>query len=128
MTDIKSYSFNEETSILVLNTKGVMTVEDIISHYVHISKDLLLPKKLRVLIDSRGTKLDLKVEDIARTNNAVKKALDKFTFLKEAIIVDKPYETVIATMFERYYSKMQSYSFKVFSTDHAARSWLMMNF
>jgi hypothetical protein len=128
MSDIKTYSFNEETQVLDLITVGVMKVEDIISHYVHISKDDSLPRKMRVLIDSRGTKMELRIEDIALTNEAVKKALAKYTYLKEAIIVDKPYETVIATMFERFYSKMDSYAFRVFSTENAARSWLMMNF
>ena len=128
MSDIKTYSYNKETQVLELRTEGVLKVDDIISHYVHISKDKTLPRKMRVLIDSRGTKMDLKIEDIALTNEAVKQALANFTYLKEAIIVDKPYETVIATMFERFYSKMDSYSFRVFSTDHAARSWLMMNF
>jgi len=128
MSDIKTYSFNEDTQVLDLRTERVLKVDDIISHYVHISSDNSLPRKMRVLIDSRGTKMDLRIEDIALTNEAVKKALTKYTFLKEAIIVDKPYETVIATMFERFYAKMDSYAFRVFSTENAARSWLMMNF
>lgn len=128
MPDIKSYSFDEEARVLNLRTEGIMKVDDIISHYVHITKDQSLPKKLKVLIDSRETKMDLKFEDIALTNDAVIKALEKFSSLKEAIIVDKPYETAIATMYERFYLKMESYHFRVFSTEHAARNWLMMYF
>jgi len=128
MSDIKTYSFNEEDGILELKTEGLMKVKDIISHYVHITSDDSLPEKMKVLIDSRGTRMDLRVEDIALTNEAVKQAMRKFRFLKEAIIVDKPYETVIATMFERFYSKMDNYLFRVFSTENAARNWLLMSF
>jgi hypothetical protein len=128
MPDIKSYSFDEEARVLNLRTEGIMKVDDIISHYVHITKDQSLPKKLKVLIDSRDTKMDLRFEDIALTNDAVIKALEKFSSLKEAIIVDKPYETAVATMYERFYLKMESYHFRVFSTEHAARNWLMMYF
>ncbi len=127
MTDIKTYSYNEKSNLLELHTMGVMQVGDIISHYVHIRKDPTLPKKLKVLIDARGAQLDLRIEDIALTNDAVKEALLNFDSLREAIIVDKPYETVIATMFERFYSKTESYIFRVFSTENAARVWLMMN-
>jgi hypothetical protein len=125
--DIKTYSYDEDADILILSTDGVMKVQDIISHYEHITSDDALPRKLSVLIDSRGTQMDLKIADIEFTHEAVKKALNTYSFLKEAIIVDKPYETVIATMFERFYSKMESYLFRVFSTEEAARTWLMMN-
>jgi hypothetical protein len=128
MSDIKTYSFNEEAGFLELKTEGVMKVKDIISHYVHITMDDSLQGKMKVLIDSRGTRMDLRVEDIALTKEAVEKAMRKFSFLREAIIVDKPYETVIATMFERFYSKMDNYQLRVFSTENAARNWLMMNF
>ncbi len=127
MTDIQTYSYYENASLLELQTTGVMQVGDIISHYVHIRNDHTLPKNLKVLIDARSTQLDLRVEDIALTNDAVKEALLNFDSLREAILVDKPYETAIATMFERFYSKIESYNFRVFSTENAARVWLMMN-
>ena len=79
MKEIKSYYFNEKEKVLDLRTHGVMTVEDIISHYEYICGEPSLPRKLKVLIDCRGTRLDLRISDIELTQDAVRRALEKFS-------------------------------------------------
>ena len=121
---MKNYSYNEKSMILETGTIGILKIEDIISHYEKINNDDSLPRNLKVLIDCRGTQLDVTVDEINLTSDVVKKALLIYNYIKEAILVDKPYETVVATLFENYNSYFESYSFRVFSTENAARNWL----
>lgn len=123
---MRHYSYNKKSKILETVTFGVLNIEDIINHYEQITNDDSLPKNLMVLIDCRGTKFDIKVDEISLTKDVVKKALLKFKLIKEAILVDKPFQTVIATLFENYNSDVESYSFRIFSTENAARYWLSL--
>jgi hypothetical protein len=124
---MSSYSFNEKSGILETKYTGVLKIEDIIGHYTRINDDDSLPRDLRVVIDCRGTKFDLKAQEIVLSYDAVRKALINYNYIKEAILVDKPHETVVAMMFEKDHSDFDSYSFRVFSTDKAARDWLLQD-
>jgi len=68
--------------------------------------------------------LDIKDDEISQTHDKVKKVLLKYNYIKEAILVDKTNETVVAILFHNYNSDLKSYSSQVFSTENAARSWL----
>ncbi len=121
---MSSYSFNEKSGILETKYTGVLKIEGIIFHYTRINNDDSLPRDLKVLIDCRGVQMDLKVDEISLSYDAVRKALLSYNYIKEAILVDKPPETVVAMMFEKDHSDFDSYSFRVFSTEKAARNWL----
>lgn len=103
---------------------GVLKIDDILSHYAKINDDGSLPRNLNVLIDCRDSQLDVKLDEISLTKDIVKKVLLNFKSINEAIIVNKPYETVVATLFEDYNSELESYNFEIFSTENAARYWL----
>ncbi len=123
---MRNYSYNEKSKILELRTIGVIKIDDIISHYAELNDDGSLPRNLKVLIDCRGTQLDIKVNEISLTKDSVKKVLLKFKSIKEAILVDKPFETVVATLFKDYNSDLESYSFRIFCTENAAKNWLSL--
>ncbi len=119
-----NFSFNEDSMTLEATYTGILTVEGIISHYTKIHDDKSLPRDLKVFIDISDTQMDLKVDEIAQTYDAVKNAILAYHSIKEAILVDKPYETVVAMLFEKHHSRLKTYSFRVFSTESAARKWL----
>jgi hypothetical protein len=121
---MRNYTYNEESMILETRTKGILKIEDIIEHYKKIGKEESLSRNLKILIDCRGTKMDIKINEIGQTYDTVKEVLLKYNDIREAILVDKPYETVIAVLFDNYNADLESYSFKVFSTEDAARYWL----
>lgn len=118
------YLYNEMLRILETETQGIIIIDDIISHYTKIMDDSTLPRNLKVLIDCRGTQFDIEVGEISLTKDVVKKALLKYNSIKEAILVDEPYETVVATLFKQYNLSLESHSFSIFCTERAARNWL----
>ena len=122
---MRDYYYNEKLDILETRTLGILRITDIIHHYDKLINIVNLPNCLKVLIDCRGSKLDVKIDEISSTNDAVKKALSKFENIQEAILVDQPYETVVATLFENYNADIIEYRFKVFCTEEAAKHWLV---
>lgn len=121
---MKRDTYDEKRMMLKTEYQGVMKIDDIIRHYVKILDDNSLPRDLKVLIDCSSAQFDVNVDEIGLATEVVKKALLKYNSIREAILVDKPHETVIATLFEKYNSALESYSFSVFSTETSARNWL----
>ncbi len=121
---MNTYHFNKELNIYETKYTGLLTILNIIDHYNRIAKNNKLPKILNTIIDCREAQFDIKTNEINYTKEAVKSALNKYEKIKEAIIIDKPYETAIATLFKNYNAYLKSYSFKIFSTEEAAINWL----
>jgi hypothetical protein len=101
----------------VLHKKGI------IEYYNYLRDEQSLPRKLKILIDTSGCVFTANASDIRELNEAMKEAVKKFEFLEEAIIVTKPYETVIATLFSEA-NREPNYIFRIFSTEAAADNWL----
>ena len=118
------YLYDNKLEILKTNSKGILRIDDIVSHYYTIAKNNILTENLKILIDCRETKFDVEPDEIILINDAVKKALNKYAYIKEAILIEQPYETVLATIFEKGI-KLDHYNFKIFSTENAALSWLV---
>lgn len=119
------YSYNYRDLILEVNVTGTLTIETIISHYERITNDVSLPRILRVLIDAKSAKFDIKMDDIKSTTDGVTKALQRYIYISEAILVDKPYATAVALLFNNNNGGLDSYDFQVFNTENAARKWLI---
>lgn len=120
---MRIYSFNEKFNILETRLDGNLNIEDIVDHYDRIFKDDSLPKKLKVLVDCRNSTFDIDVDEIDLSFVTLKKALNKYDFIQEAIIVNEPFKTVIVTLF-RESANFKNYDFRIFSTENAARRWL----
>ena len=79
---------------------------------------------MRLMIDyvynSKSKILEVKV-----STEAIKESLKRYRTIKEAILVDKPFETAVAKVFQLFNSKIKNYSFDVFSTENASRNWLL---
>ncbi|MCG8702242.1 MAG: STAS/SEC14 domain-containing protein [Bacteroidales bacterium] len=119
-----NYHYSNETGILLTVTEGSISVDDIINHYNTLLKSEYLTKKLKVLIDCRNTKINCRPSQVENTTKHVKKVLQKFDRLEEAIVVDLPYETAIATLFKNVNSGYSNYHIKIFVTPEAAMNWL----
>ena len=84
-----------------------------------------MPENLRVLIDCRDVAFDIDIRSIEFTSETLNKSLKRYSTIKEAILVDKPFETAIAKMFQLLHSKIENYNFEIFSTEDASRKWLL---
>ena len=122
---MRKYSYNKKLDILVLSASEVILINEIIDHYLELSKNVSLPRNLRVLLDCRGARLNVDTDEIGLTHDAVKEALNKYEYIREAILIDKPYETVLANLFKHYNEDFENYTFNIFSTEEAALRWLV---
>lgn len=119
------YLYNSKSKILELKASGVIGIMEIIGHYKYIAENDAFPNVLKVLIDCRGSTFDLDIERLELTTEAVKTSLKRYRIIKEAILVDKPKGTAVAKIFQLFNSKIENYSFEVFSTEDASRDWLL---
>lgn len=118
------FIFNKDTDILVYKTKGIIDKNHIIDFYRHMAVDLSYPRKLKTLIDATDCQFEFEIKDLRELFKELVLAFEKYDSLYEAIVVSKPYETVIATLFADGF-KDPNYEFKVFSTKSGAVKWLL---
>lgn len=123
------YTFNQQLEIVELVALDEVTVDQIIEYYLSISKDNSLPRNLKTLIDCSNGKLqiDLNKNEIEKARFALNKAIDVFDSIREAVVVVKPYETVVATLFRDFNHDIKNLSFKIFCTQKASLKWLLSN-
>lgn len=119
------YAYNSKSKILEVKVNGEINIEEIIGHYNFIAENDALPDILRILIDCRDVAFDVDIQGIEFTSEAVKQSLNRYKIIKEAILVDKPKGTAVAKIFQLFNSKIENYSFEVFSTENASRNWLL---
>ena len=120
------YSYDKEIGIVRLFVSDEINISEIVNYYLKLSEDNSLPKKLKTIIDCKSTKInaDLPYIEIEKTRYAVEKAAMKFDSIYEAILVDSPHETAIATLFRITNNDINNYSFSIFHTEKAAMQWL----
>lgn len=121
---MRDYSFNSSVQVLEVKASSELVVDEIIDHYERLFKDDSLPRNVKVCIDCRNVAFKMNVREITRTKEALIKTVQKYETINEAILVGKPFETVIATLFQDLSSDIDSYRFDVFSTKEAALDWL----
>ncbi len=121
------YRFNKDLGFLETEADGNVSLMNIIEHYTLIANGKSLPDKLLILVNCANIEIDVNNREIKRAMASLNTALKSHKFIKEAIIVSKPHSTVIALLFESMAKQFKNYSFKVFSTQEAAREWLLSN-
>ena len=119
-----NYAFDDNTKTLRIRVEGKVSVEEIASAYNQIASETPFTESLKVLTDCRGAHFDFKLNQIKEIYNAAKLVLDSYSSIKDAIVIDKPYETAIATLFKEPI-QLENYNFNIFTTDEAAMRWLL---
>ncbi len=117
-------NFDKDNNILRTITGGIIGVEDMLKHYNTINENDLFPRRLNVLINCTGTSCTTKPDEIEIFYNKVKEAVKKYEWIREAILVDQPYETAFVILFEKL-MQIEKYEFKVFHTENVAIKWLL---
>lgn len=121
---MRTYHYDKQNDILEAKVNGSLSITDILNHYLEISKSQYPSKHLKILIDCREARFEITPIEISYTVNALKKALINYDSIQESILVNKPFETAVATLFKRYNANTNNYFFKVFYSEEAARVWL----
>ena len=115
--------FDEKTGILSIKARGNIDFWELLDLYKTIETNNEYPRKLKIIIDTLKSKFDFPVkynEDISKAINTVAK---KYDIIKEAVVVDKYYETSVALMFDDKFV-YDNLSFKIFTDMKAAQKWL----
>ncbi len=116
--------FDKSSEILRMNTSGTININDIVAVYNAILKNDTYPKELNILIDTRKSKFEIDLNEVVNITDVIKKVLNKYSIINEAILIEKPYETVIVTLV-RDHMNFENYNLKIFHTENAALSWLI---
>ena len=124
-----NYTINKQLKNLEIVAVNTVTVDQIIEHYLSISRDTSLPRNLHTLIDCTNGKLqiNLKNNENEKARIALNKAMNAFDSIREAVIVDKPHETFVATLFREFNHDIKNHGFEIFCTPEAALKWLRLN-
>ncbi len=118
------HTYYKKADLLEVRLDADVSIYDILSHYAYIEKISTDHKILKVLIDCRGNLININAKDLDSILPILTNINKNLLLFKEAIIVDKPQSTVIATIFGDKYAYAKNYIFKVFCTENAARIWL----
>lgn len=117
------YYYDNDIKVLAFNASGQIEKHYIIDFYEHLGKNETYPRILKTLIDARDCTYKFEIKDMAEMFAALNTALESYTSVREAIVVEKLFETVFATLFSEGMVHPK-YKFRVFSTRKAALNWL----
>lgn len=120
-----NYIYNSSYNILKVKVQSLLTISGIRNHYKYLEENRDLPQNLKVLIDCRNVKMDVNPEELKDLCKQMENTLSHYEFLHEAIIVENPFETAIAQIFEMYYNTYKNFRFNVFSTEIGALNQLI---
>lgn len=115
--------FDEDTGILYVNARGNIDFFEVIEFHNSVQKNKSLPRRLKILTDTRQSKFDFEIKYYDAISQVIGKLIKKYDIIKEAIITDPPYNSEIAFMFDDK-TIYENYSFKVFTSEEAALKWL----
>ena len=115
--------FNEDKQILETTLTGVTTIKEIKDYYASLPAMKNLPKRLKVLIDSKNARYQFTDTDLKLISDSVLPLFNHFEVIIEAIIESSPYETALAFMYEKR-TEMKNFRFRVFSSKDTACIWL----
>ncbi len=115
--------YDNSLEILRMTPKGTIKIEDIIEVYNRILESDIYPKKLNILIDASESRFDVELKQVKKITKIIGKVLSKYSSISEAILIKKPFETVIAIMHQEGVN-FENYIIKIFYTEEAALDWL----
>jgi len=118
-----NYTYNTKSNILEGKAQAIIKLEDVQEHYSLINQADNLPRRLHVLIDCRNTIFQISPEEIAQAATKLDEAIRNFEYIAEAILIEQPYETVIATLFRNNIENF-NYRMEIFYSKESALKWL----
>ena len=117
-------SYLEDENILFMDRTGEIKIQELFAQVqVTVSKYKDI-KCLYILDDSRGSTPQFSTRDYPSLSKKISDALIHFKEVRHAILTDSPMNTALGILFENIANEIQSYSFKTFISEEAARAWL----
>lgn len=121
-------SYQKEENILHMDRKGEIKIQELFTQVQETVSNYKDIKCLYILDDARESKPQFSARDYPNLSKKISAGLVNFKEVRHAILVDSPMNTALGILFESIANKIQSYSFKTFFQEEAAREWLKEGF
>lgn len=121
---MKDTDKNSSEEYLYFQSPAELDIDAMYAGIEHIKTSQEYPRDLRILEDATGVESKIKIEDIDAILVKMYDAAENYNSIKHAVVHDKPGNTAIALLFEHYIENSK-YDLKVFSTEDAAKKWLV---
>ena len=119
-----SFEFNNDLDILEVNYEGNISFDEMMDYGEKITENKLLPRELKTLTDVTRAKYEIRVKDVPKIIESLKKTLKKYTFIKAAFIQTKSRETALSILLGND-NDIPNYHHSVFGSKEAALEWLL---
>ena len=116
--------FNKKRNILSTHFQSEVDKAEIIDYIntTKLNKDY--PRELKIITDSRKSKMNLNQDDIIEIINANNQSLREYNYIVDAIVIENSQEAQVS-LFYKELSKADNYYFQVFSDYNKALKWLL---
>ncbi len=115
--------YEAKSCTLKAKYSGNLTLDELFQHLNHLSESAEYDRRLYILTDGYEVKVDFPADAIESIMETTARALQGYTSVREAILVDSPLEAAYATLYQSM-NEISNYSVRVFSTVEAANEWL----
>lgn len=117
--------FDKEDQVLYISIEGDKSIENMTAMAKHFAMTNNLPSDLKVLEIAIGTMTRANPAELCRhVKEFVHGFLLEFNSVKHAVVTDHPHIVAYLTLIREEISDLK-YSINVFSTQEAAREWLL---
>jgi len=117
------YRFDADSGILEAELPAKIDIMSVRAHYETLENLDQRPENLKVLLLAGDTEFHFKENALPLFSVAAEAVVDKYKSVKEAIVVSRPNETIVATLFSEI--SIINFEFRVFHSDSDAREWLL---
>jgi hypothetical protein len=123
MHAFQEYKIFPELGLVVDLYHGDLDLNGLIAFKRRQVLDTAFSPRFDLIADSRRSVLHFEPSDVEMYADFVMQAGDVIGKRKTAFLADKPYQVVLATLFEGFDNRLP-HTFKVFTTPDAAISWI----
>lgn len=118
-----SLRLNPDEGILETKSAPTISLEDMLAGIDFLATNPELPRRLKILEDARGSKVDFSVDQIEIIGSKLLELIPLYDNIRHAVIHDSPINTVYAMLLGRKY-KHEKHQLEIFATREAAIKWL----
>jgi len=116
--------YNRKEHILYIDRKDEIEIQDLFALVQDTVSGYKELKCLLILDDARGSAPKFSSRDYPELIRRVSEGLAHFREVRQAILVDSPMNTALASLFREMTEQVPGYSFRTFFYEEEAKEWL----
>lgn len=120
-------SFNSENNILYNKWIGKVKLDEVKQYFTLLNTHETLPRNLLVLQLFLDVEVDFKEGDLAEIATLLKNTIPKYESIRTAFLFNQPMPSAFGMMYKNITETFPHYSVEIFSTQEAAKKWLLNN-